>query len=99
MRRKRIAVALGVAYGIGTLVARRRGYAMGGRVIVRCRDGHLFRTVWVPGASVKSLRLGWWRYQRCPVGDHWTLVHPVKESALSDEERAMAAEHADIAIP
>jgi hypothetical protein len=98
-RKKRVALAVGAAYALGTVVARWRGYPMGGRVIVRCRDGHLFRTVWVPGASVKALRLGWWRFQRCPVGDHWTLVRPVKESTLSAEERAVAAELKDIAIP
>jgi hypothetical protein len=97
--RTRIAVAAALAYAAGTVVARRRGYPMGGRVIVRCTDGHLFRTIWVPGASVKSLRLGWWRFQHCPVGDHWTLVRPVAESTLGPEERAAAAGHADVAVP
>ncbi len=32
-------------------------------------------TVWIPGASVKSLRLGLWRLQWCPVEQRVTLVH------------------------
>jgi len=78
---------------------RRRGYPFGGNVVVRCRKGHLFTTLWVPGASLKSVRLGWWRLQRCPVGKHWTLVHPVKEADLGEDERRTAHEHRDIRIP
>jgi hypothetical protein len=33
------------------------------------------------------------------VGSHWTFVRPVKESALTEEERRFAAEHWDIRIP
>jgi hypothetical protein len=71
----------------------------GGNVVVRCRDGHLFTTIWVPGASVKSLRFGWWRFQHCPIGQHWSLVTPVRESDLSDDERRLAHDHKDIRIP
>jgi len=91
-----IVVAL---YVVGTLVARRRGYNMGGNVIVRCHQGHLFTTIWVPGMSFKALRLGWARLQRCPVGHHWSLVTPVKEADLTDEERQTADEHRDVRIP
>jgi len=97
--RKRTLAAVAGVYVVGTIVARRRGYPMGGRVIVRCRDGHLFTTVWIPGASMKALRLGWWRFQRCPVGQHWSIVTPVKASSLTEDERRSAAEHRDIAIP
>jgi hypothetical protein len=98
-RKRRSLLAVLLVYATGTVVARRRGYSVGGNVVVRCRDGHLFTTLWIPGASLKSLRLGWWRFQRCPVGDHWTLVHPVRESELSADERRFAAEHRDIRIP
>jgi hypothetical protein len=84
---------------IGTLAARGRGYNMGGNVVVRCRQGHLFTTIWVPGASIKSLRLGWARFQHCPVGKHWSLVTPVKPDDLTDEQRRSAAENRDIRIP
>jgi hypothetical protein len=38
-RRKLIAVVVG-AHVLGTLIARRQGYNMGGNVVVRCREGH-----------------------------------------------------------
>ncbi|WP_232295465.1 hypothetical protein [Parafrankia sp. EUN1f] len=90
--RSRVLVALAVAVFVGgTVIARRRGYAVGGRTIVRCRQGHLFTTVWIPGVSLKAIRLGWLRYQRCPVGHHWTFVTPVRASDLTDADRAAAA--------
>jgi len=76
-----------------------RGHRLGGNVVVRCRKGHLFTTIWIPAASLKSLRLGWWRFQRCPVGKHWSLVTPVKESDLSEEQKRTAHENKDIRIP
>ncbi len=78
---------------------RLRGYRMGGNIVVRCREGHLFTTIWVPGASLKSVRLGWWRFQRCPVGKHWSIVTPVKESDLTEEEKLIANENKDVRIP
>src|SRR5579884_2285077 len=71
---------------------------VGGDVIVRGRAGHLFTTIWIPAVSVKALRLGWWRVQRCPVGRHWSLVTPVKEGELSEDERRFAHEHRDIRV-
>jgi hypothetical protein len=76
-----------------------RGYPIGGKLVVRCRQGHLFRTLWIPGVSVKALRLGWWRVQRCPVGGHWSIVTPVKESDLSQHERRTANRHRETWIP
>jgi hypothetical protein len=84
---------------VGTVVMRLRGYRMGGNVVVRCRRGHLFTTIWVPGASLKAIRLGWWRFQRCPVGQHWSLVHPVRDADLTAEELRSARENKDIRIP
>lgn len=72
---------------------------IGGNVIVRCRAGHLFTTIWIPAASVKSVRLGPWRVQRCPVGRHWSLVTPVNESGLAASDRQFAREHHDIRLP
>jgi hypothetical protein len=76
-----------------------RSHRLGGNVIVRCRQGHLFTTIWIPAASVKALRLGLWRFQRCPVGHHWTIVSPVNAAHLDDEEREAADEHRDIRVP
>jgi hypothetical protein len=97
-RRKVLAgiVLLNVA---GTLVARLRGYRVGGNVIVRCREGHLFTTLWIPGGSLKAVRLGWWRIQRCPVGRHWSVVTPVREADLSPRQRRSARKRHDLRIP
>jgi hypothetical protein len=94
-----VVTIVAVFYAVTGIAARRRGYPMGGNVIVRCRSGHLFTTIWVPGASLKSVRLGWWRLQRCPVGRHWSIVTPVKESDLSEEETRTARANRDIRIP
>lgn len=88
-----------VAAVLATIVMRMRGYPIGGNVVVRCRKGHLFTTIWVPLASLKAVRLGWWRFQRCPVGRHWSLVAPVKESDLTEDQRRLARAHKDIRIP
>ncbi len=72
---------------------------LGPNVVVRCRRGHLFTTIWVPGASIKAVRLLGWRFQRCPVGGHWSLVTPVRESDLPEPELRQAHEHRDIRVP
>lgn len=92
-----LVVVVGLA--IATVFARRRGYNFGRNTIVRCRQGHLFTTIWIPGASLKSIRFGWARFQRCPVGQHWSLVMPVKDADLSARERKNALEHHDVLIP
>jgi hypothetical protein len=98
-RRKRLVLFLVGFYVVATVIARWRGYRIGGNVVARCRRGHLFTTIWIPGASLKSIHLGWWRLQWCPVGSHWSIVSPVKEADLSGEERRLAAECRDIRIP
>lgn len=59
-----------------------RTHRLGGEMVVRCRQGHLFTTLWIPGLSVKGLRLGPIRIQRCPVGHHWTIVGPSQRCRL-----------------
>jgi len=90
---------IGAGYVAGTIVAVRQGYSFGLSVPVRCRQGHLFSTTWIPGVSVKSLRLGLWRIQWCPVGRHVDLVRLVKVGDLSPAELESAAEHHDIPVP
>jgi hypothetical protein len=63
--------------------------------VVRCQQGHLFRTVWVPGVSFKAVRLGNYRVQRCPVGRHWAIVTRVPDTELSDAERRLAEQNDD----
>jgi hypothetical protein len=98
-RRRNILVAVIVAYVVGTVVARMLGYRVGRNTVVRCRAGHVFTTIWIPGVSVKALRLGWWRLQRCPVGNHWALVSPVRDSDLTEDERRLAAARHDVRVP
>jgi hypothetical protein len=93
-----------IALGVGSVLVEISGLwlragRLGGKVVVRCRDGHLYTTVWIPGASVKSLRLAFWRFQRCPVGHHWSIVTPVRESDLSEWEQRIARENRDIRLP
>jgi hypothetical protein len=96
-----IAVVALVALAIELLsrAARKRGYTLGSNTVVRCKQGHLFTTIWVPGASIKSVRLGLSRFQHCPVGHHWTIVKPVKDADLTPEDRARAAQTHDLRVP
>jgi hypothetical protein len=94
-----VAVAVAGALVAGTALAQRAGYQLGRNTVVRCRRGHLSTTIWIPGASVKAVRLGWWRFQRCPVGDHWTLVSPVRSADLTEEQRRSALQQRDVRLP
>jgi hypothetical protein len=80
-------------------VAHRRGRLLAARTVVRCHRGHLFTTLWIPGVSFKSIRLGPWRVQRCPVGQHWALVWAADVSRLSPAELSTAAALRDGRIP
>lgn len=95
-----VVAVIAVTLVLVTVAARRSGYSgVGGNTIVRCGKGHLFTTIWTPGVSFKAVRLGLTRYQWCPVGKHFSLVRPVNESELTEEERRRAAEHHDLRIP
>ena len=76
-----------------------RSGRVGGNVVVRCRRGHLYTTIWLPGLSLKSARLGWWRLQYCPVGRHVSIASPVRESDLSARQRRVARRRKDLRIP
>ena len=99
VHRRRVITFVVAAVGLEAAGLWRRGYGVGGNVVVRCRDGHVSTTIWIPGVSVKSIRLGWWRFQRCPVGAHWSLVTPVRRSELTEDEKRLAAERTDIRLP
>jgi hypothetical protein len=96
--RRRLAI-IAVAALAEVIPVWRRGYGIGGNVVVRCHKGHLFTTIWVPGASVKAVRLGPRRVQWCPVGHHLSLVTLVRESDLSARQRRAARGHKDIRVP
>ena len=93
-----VLIVAGVITG-GTLIARHLGYNLGTNTIVRCRQGHLFTTIWIPGVKLKELDLVVARVQRCPVGKHWSLVRPVRAADLSETEIQFAREHRDIRVP
>jgi hypothetical protein len=98
-RRLVVFAVVAVGYAVGTAIAVRQGYSFGRNTVVRCRQGHVFTTVWIPGGSVKAVRLGLWRVQWCPVGRHVGLVHPVKDADLSEEQRSFATAHHDVRVP
>ena len=78
------------------IVMRRKGYSIPGRTVVRCSKGHVFTTTWIEGGSLKAVRLGpVTRYQRCPVGHHWAIVHPVKPEDVTEEEQEQLRVRAD----
>jgi hypothetical protein len=86
-----VAIALVLVVVGLNLVMKRKGFSIPGRTVVRCGKGHLFTTVWIEGGSLKAVRLGpTTRFQYCPVGKHFAIVHPVKDSELTDEGRRMA---------
>ena len=67
---------------------------------VRCSAGHLFTTIWVPLGSLKAVRLGWTRYEYCPVGHHWASVTRLEDdTASTEEEFKEAALVHDVRIP
>lgn|SRR5690242_8531480 len=98
-RWKRNLLIATAAEGIPALMARRRGIRLGSNTIVRCGHGHLFTTIWIPGVSFKAARLGLARFQRCPVGPHWSIVRPVREADLAPDELAAARAQRDVRIP
>ncbi|MGD0862492.1 MAG: hypothetical protein ABSA21_06980 [Candidatus Limnocylindrales bacterium] len=98
-----IGLVLGLVLGLAILVVAvavmlLAGARSGGRFerIARCRAGHLFTSTVVPGASLKAVRLGRVRFQRWPVGGHWTLVSWVNESTLTPDEIREAHSRHDI---
>jgi len=99
MKRRNAIVFGAVGVVVEAVATRMRSGRLGGVLVVRCRSGHLYSTIWIPGASLKSIRLGWWRIQRCPVGRHWTIVTPVRPDTLSPEAAREAAAAKDVRLP
>ena len=97
-RGRRILLSI-AAIVVWTLVARRLGYRLGANTVVRCRRGHLFTTIWIPGVKLKAIDLLVARVQWCPVGRHWSLVTPVRDADLTAEDRLLAGAHHDVRIP
>jgi hypothetical protein len=87
-----------VAVRVGRM-SKAQGYRFGHDVIVRCRDGHLFMTTWIPMMSFKAIRVGLVRVQYCPVGDHVTVVRLMRDEELRPAERLEASRHHDNSGP
>ena len=58
-----------------------------------------FTTIWIPGVKRPELDLVSRGRRAVQVGKHWSLVVPVREADLTEEERQFAREHHDIRIP
>lgn len=67
--------------------------------VVRCSAGHLYTTIWIPLGSLKALRLGWKRYQYCPVGHHWAMASKVDVGSISAADLSAAEAIHDLKIP
>ncbi|MDQ6947747.1 MAG: hypothetical protein M3256_16130 [Actinomycetota bacterium] len=61
---------------------------MATRQLVRCSSGHLYYTTWWPLGSLKAVRLGPVRWQRCPVEHRFRLARKVDQSSISADELA-----------
>jgi hypothetical protein len=99
MTRNRRRVLILIALLVEPVAMWLHGSPTGRNVAVRCKRGHLFTTIWIPGASLKSLRFGWWRLQWCPVGKHWSFVTPVRDGTLAGVQRRVASRRHDLQIP
>jgi hypothetical protein len=58
--------------------------------VVQCRQGHRYRSIWVPGGSLKAVRWFGRRYQWCPVGHHWSWTRRIAQGQLSADELVAA---------
>jgi hypothetical protein len=61
--------------------------------IVRCSQGGLFETKWIPLAPFKAVRLGGRRLQRCPVHHKWETIERVDPATLTEAHRTGAAQY------
>jgi hypothetical protein len=93
-----LGLALALILGV-TVAGWLLGYDFGRSTVVRCRKGHLFTTVWIPGVKLKAVDLLVVRLQRCPAGPHWSLVTPVRAATLTEGELATARARHDVRIP
>lgn len=69
------------------------------RTIVQCAQGALYSSIWWPLVSVKSVRMGSQRLQRCPVHRRWEKTVQVDGAGLSAAEIAEAEAVTDWPVP
>ena len=87
-----IAVAAGVMFLWLLASARCAGDEPGPEVAVRCVARHVFTTAWAPAGAVRPGQI---RLRYCPVGEHWTLVTPVRREDLTLAEQWSARHYHD----
>jgi hypothetical protein len=86
-----ILMGIGVIVVVMNLSMKKKGYDIPGRSIVRCSQGHYFRTLWIAGASLNAIRLTpTKRAQRCPVCHKFRIIVPIAEAEQTDAIRAEA---------
>jgi hypothetical protein len=83
----------------GPLIARRLGHKIGRNCTLRYHQRHAFATLWFPGGKIRTNDDGAPRFGRCPLGDHSTLVIPVRDRNLTIEQRLQTAGHHDVRLP
>ena len=66
--------------------------------VVECSEGHRYRSIWVPGGSLKALRWFNRRYQWCPVGRHWSWTRRVNADRLTAAEVEAASAVHDLRV-
>lgn len=87
-----------IALAVWLLVSARAAEGRGTRVVVRCLGGHVFTTMWPPASRRNPFQAGVVRWRYCPVGEHWTMVTPVRPEDLSPAEWQMARRFHDNSI-
>lgn len=64
-------------------------------VPVICSEGHVYGSVWVPLASLKAIRLGNRRLQRCPICGRFRMTRRVPPEEQTPEVLAAAEQRHD----
>lgn len=91
MRARRIVmpvVALAGFAFLGRYLGRR--YPQRFDPVVECSQEHRYRSLWVPGGSLKAVRWFNRRFQWCPVGRHWSWTRRIDAGQLSEDQLSAA---------
>jgi len=70
----------------------------GSRTVVKCSGGGYYETIWVPLVSLKAIRLGAKRFQRCPIHRKWEMTQRVRDDELTPQIRQAAAQYRDSGV-
>ncbi len=67
--------------------------------VMRCKQGHLFETPFLPLVSLKAVKLPQGRFQRCPVDGRWGICELQFTADLSEDELEQARQHRTSPLP